>query len=61
MPAFALLATARQPSPATASRAKAGGVDGYRPRMSLLAGQVHYLSATTPMENPNDECRNPKE
>ena len=25
-----------------------GGVDGYRPRMSLLAGQVHYLSATTP-------------
>jgi len=26
-----------------------GGVDGYRPHMSLLAGQVHYLSATTPL------------
>jgi hypothetical protein len=31
-------------------RAKVGGVDGYRPHMSLLAGQVHYLSATTPLK-----------
>jgi len=31
-------------------RAKDGGVDGYRPHMSLLAGQVHYLSATTPLK-----------
>src|SRR5260370_3868345 len=29
---------------------KIGGVDGYRPHMSLLAGQVHYLSATTPLK-----------
>jgi hypothetical protein len=34
-----------------AQRAKAGGVDGYRPHMSLLAKQVHYLSATTPLKN----------
>ena len=38
------------PAESKLDRPKAGGVDGYRPHMSLLAGQVHYLSATTPSE-----------
>ena len=50
-PVFARCASTRQPSPNAAQRAKAGGVDGYRPHMSLLAKQVHYLSATTPLKN----------
>ena len=39
------------PAESKLDRPKAGGVDGYRPHMSLLAGQVHYLSATTPMKS----------
>lgn len=36
------------------------GVGGYRALINLLARQVHYLSAPTPIGNPNIEFRDPK-
>src|SRR3974390_2106495 len=45
-----ILPAEKWPAEPKLDRAKVGGVDGYRPPMSLLAGQVHYLSATTPIK-----------
>ena len=44
-----ILPAVKWPAEPKLDRAKVGGVDGYRPHMSLLAGQVHYLSAMTPI------------